>query len=117
MQDPNEGLRLKLNQVVLTDVQRDWMHLSAIGMWYIDEYQVIQPENDVEKLAKENERLTKENKIMRRELKMIAEDLREIVDIHGDHDMTSTPTEKLTMMASGIEGMFKKEPSNCLNIL
>ena len=55
--DPNEGLRLKLNQVVLTDVQRDWMHLSAIGMWYIDEYQVIEPDSDGEKLAKGNERL------------------------------------------------------------
>jgi hypothetical protein len=50
--------------------------------------------------------------MMRRELEMVAEDLREIVDIHGDHDMTSTPTEKLSRMASGIEGMFKKETSN-----
>ncbi len=100
--DPLEGLRLNLNQAVLTDMQRDWLHLSAIATKYIDEYQVI----SLEQLAKENERLTKEYANMRNALKDIASELREITD---NHNMSTTLEGQLLMMASGIEGMFKKE--------
>jgi len=100
---PEHGIHLTLKtQDKLTDEQRDWLHLSTFAARYIQSYTAY---SDVEAT-------TKENALLREELKMLVEDLREIVDIHGVHDMTSTPTEKLSRMADGIEGMFKKEASN-----